>query len=154
MLPLKPGLGGFAVLVLGSALACGTAVTEGGQPAAADSAKQKKQEQTLEQALYRRLREDGFIKGAECRYELYVRRVEGRKLIDLEFKRRDESGTSYDVVARAHESELRVHLPTRQVQVHMRRCYITSTDPNVATGLVEDKVWPVDLRDLCPDFGK
>src|SRR5262249_19614190 len=69
------------------------------------------------------------------------------KLIDTEFRRRgpDKTGQLYDVVARAREAELRVHLPSKQVLVRMWHCYITSSDPEIATGVVEDKVWPVDL---------
>jgi lipopolysaccharide export system permease protein len=99
----------------------------------------------VEELLYTMLRQDGNLKYPKMNYEMYVKRVVGRKLIDTEFKRRDKAGQSYDVVARAREAELRVHMKAKQVLVYMRHCNITSTDPNVATGLVEDKVWPVDL---------
>jgi lipopolysaccharide export system permease protein len=107
----------------------------------------------VEELLYTMLRQDGNLKYPKMNYEMYVKRVLGRKLIDAEFKRRekpdpkrkDKEGQSYDVVARAREAELRVHMQKKQVLVHMRHCYITSTDPGIATGLVEDKVWPVDL---------
>jgi lipopolysaccharide export system permease protein len=105
----------------------------------------------VEELLYTMLRQDGIIKYPKMNYEMYVKRVVGRKLIDTEFKRRDKTGQYYDVVARAREAELRVHLPNKQILVHMRHCYITSSDPEIATGVVEDKVWPVDLP---PDIGE
>src|SRR5262249_36504941 len=104
----------------------------------------------VEELLYTMLRQEGNLKYPKMNYEMYVKRVVGRKLIDTEFKRRAKTGQYYDVVARARDSELRVHMPKQQVFVHMRHCFITSSDPEIATGVVEDKVWAVDLP---PDIG-
>jgi hypothetical protein len=145
MMPLTFGAGALAAVVLGSVLTCGPKVMVEGKSAPAGSAKQEKQGKDVEKLLYDLLRKDGMLRHPKMNFEIYVKRVVDRKLIDLEFKRRNKSGQYYDVVARAREGELRVHLPTRQLFVHMRKCYITSSDPEIAAGIVEDKVWVVDL---------
>src|SRR5262249_45695847 len=99
----------------------------------------------VEELLYAMLRQDSNLKYPKMNYEMYVRRVVGRKLIGAECTRRDKAGQYYDVVARAREAELRVHLPSKQILVRMWHCDISSSDPKIATGVVEDKVWPVDL---------
>jgi lipopolysaccharide export system permease protein len=78
-------------------------------------------------------------------YELYVKRVQGRKLLETEFKRRDPKTQQIDLVARAREAELNVHMTTRKVLVHMRFCHVTSTKSEDGAGWFEDRVWPVDL---------
>jgi len=82
-------------------------------------------------------------------YEMYVKRVVGRKLLDTEFRRKDAKGT-FDVIARARDAELHVHMQKGQLLVHMHLCFISSSDPDNGGGFVEDKVWPVDLP---PDIG-
>ncbi len=99
----------------------------------------------VEDFMYSMLRQDGFIKHPKLNYEMYVKRVAGRKLMDTQFMRRDAKGQHYDVIARAREAELRVHMPTKQVHVHMHHCWISSSDPNMGTGFLVDKVWQVDL---------
>jgi hypothetical protein len=118
MLPLTFGAGGLAAVVLGSVLTCG-------------------HKAQIEKVLYDLLREDGRIGSGKSSYEIYVRRVEGRRLIGIEFRRRDKTGQYYDVIARAREGELRVYLPTKELLVHMRQCHITSSAPEIATGVFD-----------------
>jgi hypothetical protein len=145
MLPLTFGAGGLAAVVLGSVLTCGPKAMDEGKSAPADFARQEQQGEDIEKVLYDLLRKDGVLRHPKMNFEIYVKRVVGRRLIDTEFKRRDKTGQYYDVVARAREAELRVHLPTRQLFVHMRQCHIAAGHPEVAKGVVEDKVWVVDL---------
>jgi hypothetical protein len=133
-LPLTFGAGGLAVLALGYILV--------GGPKATDAGKQKQGEE-IENALYDLLRKDGMIRFDKCPWEMYVKRVAGRKLIDMEFKRRDKTGQCNDVVARAREGELHVHLPTKQLLVRMRHCFVVGGAGR--DGFVEDKVWSIDL---------
>jgi lipopolysaccharide export system permease protein len=77
-------------------------------------------------------------------YEMFVKRVQGRKLLDTQFMRKDTKTGQYDVIARAREAELRVNLPRKLLLVHMRHCFISSSDPG-DVGYVEDKVWDVEL---------
>jgi hypothetical protein len=54
------------------------------------------------------------------------------------------------MVVRAREAELRVHLPTRQLLVHMRQCFAAGA----FAGNFEDKVWPIDLDDSPAELWK
>ena len=53
-----------------------------------------------------------------------MKKVQGRKLLDIEFMRRDPSGKSYDVVGRASEAELHVDLKEGQILIQVRRLRI------------------------------
>src|SRR5438270_12437623 len=69
----------------------------------------------VEEALYAMLRRDKQINYPKLSYAIFVRRVDGHKLYEAIFKRRDmrEGHDGYDVVAWAREAELRVDLPCR-----------------------------------------
>jgi lipopolysaccharide export system permease protein len=97
----------------------------------------------VEEFLYTMLRRDGCINQPRLNYVMFVRGVQGRKLQEALFKRRDGKG-GYDVVAKAREAELLVDLPRKQILVHMRHCFVLSED-GTKTGYFEDKVWPVAL---------
>ncbi|MCC6417666.1 MAG: LptF/LptG family permease [Gemmataceae bacterium] len=99
----------------------------------------------VEEFLYALLRQDQYICHPKLNYEMYVKRVEGRKLLDVEFRRRDpkKPGT-FDLVARAREAELNVHMQKGQVLVKMRHCYVVSREPG-NNGYDAARIWPVDL---------
>jgi lipopolysaccharide export system permease protein len=80
---------------------------------------------------------------------IYVNRVQGRKLIDAQFMRRDPTGQFYDFIARAKEAELQVHLSKNQVLVHMYHCWISSAD-HKERAYVERKTWPIELPQIIP----
>jgi lipopolysaccharide export system permease protein len=103
----------------------------------------------VEDFLYAMLRQDGVLKYPKMNYEMIVKRVQGRKLLDVEFKRMDPKTKKYDLVARAREAELKVQLGTGQVLVMMHNCQIAGN--NEDTGFVAMRVWPVDLP---PEFTK
>lgn len=102
----------------------------------------------VEEVLYAMLKRDRCINQPRLNYVMFVRGVQGRKLQDALFKRRDIHG-HYDIVARAREAELHVDIAKRQIMVHMTHCYVLNTG-NTSHGYFEDRVWPVDLP---PDFG-
>jgi lipopolysaccharide export system permease protein len=77
--------------------------------------------QDVEEVLYGILNRDRAIKDPRSNYSMFVRRVEGRKLIDVIFKRRDSSGAP-DFVVWAREAELHVDMDRREVLVSMRNC--------------------------------
>jgi hypothetical protein len=95
--------------------------------------------------FYALLRQNGVIKHPKLNYEIYVKRVQGRKLLEVAFLRKNPKTQNYDVMARAREAELHVQMKTRQVLVHLRFCWISSSDPDIVNGFVEDKIWPVEL---------
>lgn len=104
----------------------------------------------VEELLYGMLKKDGCIRHPRINYTIYVKRVQGRKLLDAQFMRRDPSGQHYDIIARAREAELLVDMKNKQIFVHMRHCYI-STDNGNDEAYVEDKVWPVEIpNDIVP----
>src|SRR6516165_6444575 len=81
----------------------------------------KTQEKKQEDFLYGLLKKEGRIAHPDYSYEFYVKKVQGRKLLDIEFMRRDPSGKSYDLVGRASEAELHVDLKEGQIVVEVRR---------------------------------
>jgi hypothetical protein len=141
MLPLTFGIGWVTALVLASVLTCGPVL----------KGKQEKQGKDLEEYLYQRLRQDNCLKCPKTNFELYVKRVQGRKLLETEFRRRDPKTKQIDLVALAREAELTVHVKTRTLLVHMRFCHVI---PGVGAGWFEDRVFPVDLSDFIAEFCK
>ena len=102
-----------------------------------------------EEYLYAMLKKDRFIKMPNLPYSIFVTGVQGRRLEGALFKRREPHGNGFDVIARAREAELHVDLPRRQVEVHMRHCYLLDDKGN-NRGYFQDKIWPVPLP---PNFG-
>lgn len=103
----------------------------------------------MEEFLYSMLKREGQIRHPKIDFEIHVKRVEGRRLVEALFKRRDPKGQRFDIIAWAREAELLVDMPRKQILVHMRHCHIQSEDGR-DDAYVEDKVWPVDLP---PEFG-
>jgi lipopolysaccharide export system permease protein len=97
----------------------------------------------VEEFLYTLLKNDRTINHPKLNYAIWVRQVQGRRLLDATFKRRDARG-QYDLVAWAREAELRVDSRNKQVLVHMRNCNVL-TIPDRTAGYFEDRVWPVPM---------
>jgi lipopolysaccharide export system permease protein len=101
----------------------------------------------LDEFLYSMLRREGRIVHPRLNYEIYVTRVEGRKLIGAQFMRRDpKDPQQYDLVARAREAELRVNMAKHQILVHMRDCQFV--DKRGGHGTIRNDL-PMDIP---PDF--
>src|SRR5207253_1304662 len=62
----------------------------------------------VEELMYTLLKNDSCIKHPKLNYEIFVREVRGRQLVDAIFKRRDGHG-HYDLIAYSKEAELRVN---------------------------------------------
>jgi hypothetical protein len=77
-----------------------------------------------EKHLYQRLQDDGGITDPECPLVLYVRRIEGRKLIGVEFMRRDPSGKQFDLIGSAEQMEVRIDFSHQQLVVDARNLVI------------------------------
>ena len=95
-----------------------------------------------EELLYNRLKKQGMLAHSQLPYAMFVKGVQGRKLINPTFKRRDAKG-DVDVVAQAREAHLRVNLAKQQMLIHMRHG-VASTDDG-SRGYFEDRVWEVPL---------
>jgi lipopolysaccharide export system permease protein len=97
----------------------------------------------VEELLYMTLKRDGCIRHGKMGYVIYVKRVEGRTLVEATFMRRGANGF-FDAIAWAREAELHVDLAKRQIIVDMRQSYVSSGD-NQDGGPAGDSKWPVDL---------
>ncbi len=101
-----------------------------------------------EELLYSMLRKQHSINYYQTPYAMWVRNVEGRKLIDPVIKRRN-AHNKIDLVARAKEAELRVDMAHRKLSIRMRNG--TATAPDGASDVAfEARIVEVDLP---PSFG-
>ncbi len=98
-----------------------------------------------EELLYSMLRRQRVIAHSQMPYAMWVRGVEGRKLINPTFKRRNQATNVIDVVAQAREADLRVDMGKEPpvLLVHMRWGVAVCEDGSKA--YFEDKVWEVPL---------
>jgi lipopolysaccharide export system permease protein len=99
----------------------------------------------VEEFLYSMLKNERCINHPKLSYAIWVRQVQGRRLLEATFKRRDIHG-NYDLVARAREAELRVDSANNQVLVYMRHGEVLSI-PNGTRAYFEDRIWPVPMPD-------
>ncbi|HXG12705.1 MAG TPA: LptF/LptG family permease [Gemmataceae bacterium] len=106
--------------------------------------------QDVQEFLYAMLKRDNRIRHAQLPYEIYVKRVQGRKLIDPVFKRKDERG-HFDIVAEAREADLRVDLARGELQIRMLNGVVAGEG---GTAYFEDRIFavplPKDLLDKRP----
>lgn len=107
----------------------------------------------VEELLYSMLRKDNCIRHPKINFTIYVKRVEGKKLIDAQFMRRDPKTMQFDVVARAREAELHYDQAKHQIVVHMRYCQVTGGDAGIS-GTFDDKEWPIDVPGDFPNKTK
>jgi lipopolysaccharide export system permease protein len=90
-----------------------------------------------EEVLYATLKRDRCLRHGNMPYVIFVREVQGKRLIDVIFKKRakpkerDEKGNlvkeksyGYDVVIRAREAKLRVDLERSLISVDLEQCSI------------------------------
>jgi lipopolysaccharide export system permease protein len=96
----------------------------------------------VEESLYSILRRDHAINAQRLNYAMWVRQVQGRKLLNALFKRRAADG-HYDVIALAREAELRVDVQGKQILVQMRNCNIIIQGGT--SSFFESYICPVDL---------
>ncbi len=104
-----------------------------------------------EEYLYTTLRKQRMLVNPKMPYAMYVNKVVGRKLLGVIFKRHeqpkkgDPPGKEFqtDLVAQAHEAELKVDMKNKLLLVHMRSCVTISNDGSF--GNIEDKIWEVPL---------
>ncbi len=95
-----------------------------------------------EELIYSLLQRQSMIKHPQLPYEMYVKGVQGRKLILPIFKRKGANGQA-DIVATAHEAELRVDTRKKELNIHMKNGVFTGNDGS--RGYFEDKVFEVPL---------
>lgn len=103
---------------------------------------QKLYEQILsdpEEVLYNQLRRDRCLRYPGLPYVIYVRDVQGKRLIDVVIKRRakaksaNEMTTGYDLVARMHEARLRVDMASGKVVIDPDRFVVHEKNASGST---------------------
>jgi len=95
-----------------------------------------------EELLYSMLKKNGMINHSNIPYSMFVKGVQGKKLINPTFKRRDAKG-AIDVVAQAREAKLTVDRERKLLMIHMKHGIATFEDGS--KGYFEDRVWEVPL---------
>jgi len=101
----------------------------------------------VEDLLYTLLKRNGCLRHPKVPYTMWVREVQGRRLIDAVFKGRDEEG-GYNVIARAREAEIRYDKTTNTIRVEMPRCLLVGENGR-DRGVFGHKTYDVPLpKDL------
>ncbi len=96
----------------------------------------------IEDYLYSQLRQHGQIKEPKLPISIYVQKVQGRKLVNPVFKRKDRNG-QIDWVAHARTAELAVLVDQRLILVHMDQVMVLGE--NGSRAFVEEKSFVLDL---------
>jgi lipopolysaccharide export system permease protein len=96
-----------------------------------------------EALLYAILEREGSFHHPRLDYEIDVRQVRGRKLIDAQFMHRDPVSKRIDMIARAKEADLLWDPNNKKIHVHMHLCTIHSDKGDNA--FVLNKIYPMDL---------
>lgn len=104
----------------------------------------------VEEFLYNMLRQERCLNHPRLTYAIWVRQVDGRRLIDATFKRRDAKG-NYDLIVRAREAELRYQPNGQKILVQMRHGEAYSIHDG-SRFYFENKEWEAKLPDGFP-FG-
>jgi lipopolysaccharide export system permease protein len=97
-----------------------------------------------EEVLYGLIKREGCLRQPNMQYVMYVREVQGKRLIDVVFKRRLPNGQGYDVVARTREARLRFDAQKNEVLIDMGRCVVFGEKDGVGA-VVDDRVYPIPL---------
>jgi lipopolysaccharide export system permease protein len=99
-----------------------------------------------EELLYSMLKRQGMICHSQMPYAMWVRGVEGKKLINPIFKHRNMTTGQIDMVAEAKDADLRVDIQKRILLVHMHLGDATAGEGTHA--IFDDKVWEVPLPEI------
>jgi lipopolysaccharide export system permease protein len=98
----------------------------------------------VDDLLYAQLKRQGCLKHTKMPFAMWVRQVQGRRLIDAIFKKRDEKGDGYKFVARAREARLHFDPATSKLRVDMS-CVITSGENDSLEGNATEPYYEVEL---------
>lgn len=99
-----------------------------------------------EEVLYSMIKREGALRQPGMQYVMYVREVQGKRLLDVVFKKRLPQGIGYEVVARTREARLRVDAESNQVLIDMGRCTVVGDKQGVGAD-VNDRIYPIPLPD-------
>jgi lipopolysaccharide export system permease protein len=98
--------------------------------------------------LYSLLRKHHELRYSSFPYQIFVKGVRDKKLLEPIFKHKDAKG-AIDWVAHGREAELQVHTAQGQVDILVKHCVVWGE--NDSSGVLEDRTLNVELP---KDFGK
>jgi lipopolysaccharide export system permease protein len=114
-----------------------------------------------EEVLYATLKRDRCLRHGGMPYVIFVKEVQGKRLLDVILKRRvkpDEKApgkeklTGYDVVLRAREARLRVDRAESKIFVTLEHCSVDGEQNDVNVNNRFPPAFPIDLPESI--FGK
>lgn len=95
--------------------------------------------------LYSLLNRHGMIANAQLPYAMFVKGVQGKKLLNPVIKRKNQRG-QIDMVAHAREADLRVDMANKLLLIRMKNGMLISEDGS--RGYFEDKKFDIPLQGL------
>jgi lipopolysaccharide export system permease protein len=102
-----------------------------------------------EELLYSVLRKQHMISHSQLPYSMFVKEVQGKKLLNVVIKKRDDKDHRVNFVTHAREAELRVDMSKKLLLVRMRNGFVSGEDGS--QGEFADKVFELALP---KDFGE
>jgi lipopolysaccharide export system permease protein len=99
----------------------------------------------MQELMYTLLRKEKKIDQPRLEYALFVQRVQGDKLINPIFKKRNKKTGGFESVLAAREAELQVDQSHNLVIVHLRA--VVPWSPDGAGGMVSEQLQAVPLPD-------
>jgi len=98
----------------------------------------------LEELIYTILKRDLCFHRPEVNYSIWVKEVQGRRLIRATFKKRDASGRD-EIIAQAREAEIKVDLDEGVVKVLMRHGQMSRDFGATYISIDDEEVIPVPI---------
>jgi lipopolysaccharide export system permease protein len=99
----------------------------------------------VDDLLYAQLKRQGCLRHPKMPFAMWVRQVQGRRLIDAIFKKRDEKGQGYKFVARAREARLHFDPATSKIRVDMSYVVTSGGENDAVGGTASDPTYEVDI---------
>jgi lipopolysaccharide export system permease protein len=100
----------------------------------------------VEELLYTVLKKNGCLQHPKVKFAMWVRQVQGRRLIDAIFKKVDDNFKGYTLVARAREASIHYDAARNLIGVDMASV-ITAGENDAFAGNLTDKRFEVPLPD-------
>jgi hypothetical protein len=107
----------------------------------------EQQQPDLEKHLYAKLQQGGWLGSRKFPYVFKAEQVHGRKLQGFQFLRRVGAGSSYDLLGRARQAELRVDRGSSHLLVRVLHCDILKQEgkKEKESAYFADREWSIDL---------
>jgi lipopolysaccharide export system permease protein len=98
----------------------------------------------VEDLIYALLKKQGCLRHPKMPYAIWVRQVQGKRLVDAIIKQKVDKGEGYKFVARAREARLHCDPDSNKIRVDMAYATTVGAD-NVFTGNAKDQRYEVEL---------